>query len=208
MPRADAALAERAHPGSRPLPSRRREDVVELKGQASIVLPAPAEGVYEYLLNFTRHPEWTGNLARVWKVSAGPIAVGTVFRAQEWAPPVSLGRRLLASVFFVVGLAQGSRPYSEAEVTALEPGRRIAWVGRVRRRGGEFNRAEWEVLLEATSGGTRLTQRFRYFPQTAAARGMLGSLGGAAGIERGCAVNLARLKRVLEQRGASPPAPS
>ncbi len=165
-----------------------------------MTIDASAEAVYDYLLDFTRHPEWCANLSRVTQLTPGPIAVGTRFQAVEWAPPVALGRRLLSMVFFMLGLITGADSHSEAEITALEPGRRIAWTGRVRRRHGDFNRSEWLMTLEPNNGATRLRQHFAYFPQTAAARGMVASLDSARGIESATTANLVRLKQVLERR--------
>jgi uncharacterized protein YndB with AHSA1/START domain len=172
---------------------------MKITGTASVVIQAPAETIYDYLLDFTKHSEWNANISKVWQVSEGPIGVGARFHARESAPPVSLIRQLKSMAFFMAGLVTGTRPFSEAEITALEPDRRIAWVGRLARRQGDFNRAEWEIVLEPQPGGTLLTQRFQYFPQTAAARGMVAAIGGSRGIENACAVNLGLLKARLEQ---------
>jgi uncharacterized membrane protein len=186
--------------------ARKRYTIMKITGKATITINAPAATIYDYLLDFTRHPEWVANLGRVWKVSDGPIDVGTRFRAQESAPPVPLLKRLRSMVFFIVGLAQGANSFSEAEILALEPGRRIAWAGKVARRQGDFNRSHWEIVLEPRNGATYLTQHFQYDPQTAAARRMVAALGGAAGIEIACGVSLARLQAVLEQRMPQPSA--
>src|SRR3954454_10611171 len=103
---------------------------MDITGTTSILIQAPVETIYDYLIDFTRHAEWNANLTKVSQVSAGPIGVGARFRAQEGPPPVSLSRRLRAILFFMAGLASGAKSYSEAEITALEPGRRIAWVGK------------------------------------------------------------------------------
>ena len=171
-----------------------------------MTIEAPADAVYAYLLDFTRHPEWCANLSRVTQLTPGPIGVGTRFHAVEWAPPVAVGRRLLSMVFFIAGLVTGADSHSEAEITALEPGQQIAWTGRVRRRKGDFNRSDWSITLEPSNGATRLRQHFAYFPQTAAARGMVASLDSARGIESAATANLARLKHVLE-RGVANGAP-
>src|SRR6266478_4806257 len=133
-----------------------------ISGEVSQVVAVPVADVYAYLVDFSRHSEWTHNLDRVWQVSDGPVQVGTHFRAQEWAPPVSRARRLASMVFFIAGLAQGARAYSESEITDLEPDRRIAWSAWVPGRRGEFNRSEWELVLTPTDAGTstRIDQRF------------------------------------------------
>jgi uncharacterized membrane protein len=172
--------------------------VAELVGETSVVINQPAQAIYDYLADFTRHPEWVANLAKVTQVSAGPIAVGTIFHAQESAPPVPLLRKLNMMRYFITGLISGVKPYSEAEITALEPGKRIAWRAGLRKGQGWFNRAEWELILQAQGQGTRVTQRFRYLPQTATAARMVGAAG-EGGIAQACTVSLQRLKNVLEQ---------
>jgi uncharacterized protein YndB with AHSA1/START domain len=171
---------------------------LDISGETSILIQAPAEAIYDYLLDFSRHPEWAANIGKVQKMSEGPTGVGTTFRAQEGPPPVSLGRKLHSMLFFILGMMQGAKSYSEAEITALEPGRRLVWAGRVRRGQGEFNRSQWEIILKPEKGATRLSQRFNYQPQTKAAERMVLALGGAPGIEAACAVSLARLKQRLE----------
>jgi uncharacterized membrane protein len=168
----------------------------DVVGDVSITIDAPASAVYAYLADFTRHPEWSRNLYRVTKVSDGPTVVGTTFRTSEGAPPVGRLKQLKMMFFVVVGIILGAKPYSEAELVALEPNRRIAWKARFPRRGGTFNQAYWWVELEEQGGATHVTQRFRYSPQTWAARRMVGT---AATIETGCAANLASLKARLER---------
>jgi uncharacterized membrane protein len=169
-----------------------------VSGEVSVRVARPPAEVYPLLADLGEHAAWANNLSRVDKVSAGPIAVGTRFRANEGAPPVSLQRRLASMLFFIVGLLRGANTYSEAEITALEPNRRIAWVAWVAGRNGEFNRAEWEFVLTPRDGGTQITQHFRYLPRTAEGAAMLQVLGGSRGIEAASASNLARLKVWLE----------
>jgi uncharacterized membrane protein len=170
--------------------------MAEIKGQTSVIIQVPAAQVYQYLLDFTRHPEWSQNLQKVTPLSAGSVGEGAIFRTSEGPPPLSSGQKAKMMFFFILGLLSGAKPYSEARITALEPDRRIAWQARLPRREGDFNRAAWEIILQPQNGSTLLTQRFEYSPQSWAARHMVGS---AEGIERACAANLARLKTVLEQ---------
>src|SRR5688572_15400452 len=96
------------------------DTALEITGETSILIQAPAETIYDYLLDFSRHPEWVANVGKVQKVSEGPTGVGTTFRAQEGPPPVSLGRKLHSMLFFILGMVQGAKSYSEAEITALD----------------------------------------------------------------------------------------
>jgi uncharacterized membrane protein len=169
----------------------------EITGETSVTIQAPAQKVYEYLADLGRHSEWVENLAKVWQVSPGKISVGTVFRAQESAPPVPTLPKMRMMFFFIAGLISGTKPYSEAEITALEPGKRIAWLAGLRKGNGWFNRAQWELILEPQAGATRVTQRFHYMPQNATAARMIGAAG-ARGIEQACGVSLQRLKQRME----------
>ena len=175
----------------------------DVSGKTSILIDAPAQEVYAYLLDFTRHPEWVKNLQRVRQESSGPIGVGTTFQTSEGPPPVPLPTRLRMMRHFIGGLLSGAKPYSQAEITALEPGKRIAWRAGIPRGQGYFNLAEWEFILQPQGEATRLIQRFWYKPQAPGAARMVGAAG-EGGIARACAINLARLKSRAEQQLAQP----
>jgi hypothetical protein len=104
---------------------------------------------------------------------------------------------------FIGGLLSGAKPYSQAEITALESGQHIAWRAGIPRGEGYFNLAEWEFILQPQDEATRLIQRFCYKPQAPGAARMIGAAG-VDGITRACAINLAQLKTVAEQGLAKP----
>jgi|JI10StandDraft_1071094.scaffolds.fasta_scaffold129245_3 uncharacterized membrane protein len=169
----------------------------EVTGETSVVINRPADEIYAYLADLTRHPEWVDNVSKVTKITDGPIGVGSVFITAEGAPPLPFWQKMNMMRHFIAGLMSGAKPDSEAEITALEPGRRIAWKAGLRKGDGWFNRAEWALILQPQAGGTLVTQTFRYQPQTATAQRMVGA-GGAAGIAQACNVSLQRLKAKLE----------
>src|SRR5581483_8862129 len=107
-----------------------------VEGEASVLIHVPSDRVFAYLLDFTRHPEWSTNLGKVRKLTEGPVGVGSRFEATEWAPPVGLPRRVLSSLFYIVGVLTGAGTSSQAEILALEEGRSITWLGRILRRSG------------------------------------------------------------------------
>jgi hypothetical protein len=175
------------------------EEIMEtIQGETEQVINVRSATLYVYLLDFPRHPEWASNLSRVSQVTPGPIGVGTVFRTQEGPPPGPLLTKVRMMRHFIGGLLRGAKPYSQAEITALEPGERIAWRAGVPRGEGYFNLAEWEFLFQPQGEATRLIQRFCYKPQTPGALRMVAAAG-AEGITRACAINLTRLKTVAEQ---------
>jgi uncharacterized membrane protein len=170
----------------------------DVVGQTSIMINAPVQEVYSYLLDFTRHPEWVKNLQRVRQESGGPIGVGATFQTQEGPPPVTFGQKLSMMFYFLTGVLSGAKTYSRAEITGLEPNRRIAWKAGVPKGNGYFNLAHWELLLEPQGQATRLTQRFTYQPQNGLAQRMVDAAG-ANGLEQACAVSLGQLKQRLER---------
>lgn len=169
----------------------------EIRGETTIVIEAPVTAVYNYLADFTRHPEWVKNVQKVTPLNGRQAGVGARFKTQEGVPPVGPRQKLKMMLHFMRGVFSGAKTYSIAEITALESGRRIAWRGGVPKGNGYFNISDWEVLLESQGKATRLTQRFCYRPQTAVAVSMIGAAG-AQGIEQACAVNLGQLKQRLE----------
>ena len=169
----------------------------EYKGQSTITIEVPIDRVYAYLADFRRHPEWAMNLSKVTQVTPGPVAVGTVFKAQEGAPPVQMGQKVKMMVSVTLGILGGAKPYSEAKITALESPDRIAWQAGMPKGAGFFNFAEWEFVLSTQGNATQLTQRFHWKPQTPTAERMVAAAG-AKGLEDAVAVNLTRLKHRLE----------
>jgi hypothetical protein len=169
-----------------------------IHGATELVITVPGAVLYAYLLDFTRHPEWASNLSRVSQITPGQIGVGTIFRTQEGPPPVPLLTKVRMMRHFIAGLLSGAKPYSQAEITALEPGERIAWRAGIPHGEGYFNLAEWEFILQPQGEATRLIQRFCYKPQAPGAARMVG-VAGVDGITRACAINLTHLKTVAEQ---------
>jgi uncharacterized protein YndB with AHSA1/START domain len=176
------------------------ETVMEtMQGETEQLINVPPAMLYRYVLDFTRHPEWVANLSKVSQITPGAIGVGTIFRAQEGPPPVPLLTKLRMMRHFIFGLLSGAKPYSQAEITALEPGQRIAWRAGIPRGAGYFNLAEWELILQPQGQATRLIQRFCYRPQALGAARMIAAAG-VGGIEQACTVNLVRLQAVAEQQ--------
>src|SRR5262245_28929701 len=109
-----------------------------IQGEVEQLIALPHSVLYAYLLDFTRHPEWSSNLSSVRTITPGPMRVGTIFRTQEGPPPVPFLTKLRMMRHFIGGLLSGAKPYSQAEITDLEPGRRIAWRAGVPRGDGYF----------------------------------------------------------------------
>lgn len=143
--------------------------------------------------------EWVRNLQRVRQESGGPVQVGTTFRAQAGPPPVALRQKVPMMVHFLTGVITGAKTFSRAEITGLEPNRRIAWKAGVPKGDGYFSLAHWEFSLEAQGQATCLTQRFVYQPPNSVFQRMIDAAG-AWGLEQACAASLDQLKQRLQRR--------
>jgi uncharacterized membrane protein len=133
--------------------------MAEFTGERTVLVQAPIETVYEYMSDFPRHTEWNHRPTEMIKVTDGPIGVGSVFRTKERAAsnlPWLL--RLLSPLMEVL---LGGTGYTEAEITVLEPNRRVAWNGAVPlKKGGFMVKAEWEIRLASQGEATQVTQWF------------------------------------------------
>ncbi len=169
----------------------------EMRGQTSIVIDAPIEVVYDYVLDFIKHPEWNYQPVKVTKTSAGAIGVGSTFETVERAPENTpwLANKLLVPLFTLI---IGAKPYTEAEITALTPNQRIAWQARAPVRNGYAMIANWEMVLTRQDNGTHISQRFHYTPQIFIAKMMVNEKL-AQQVTEECDRNLARLKGILER---------
>jgi hypothetical protein len=109
-------------------------------------------------------------------------------------------------LFPLIGKIIGAEDYTLAEITALEPNRRVAWKAELPLKNGGIGAAtDWEIRLQPQGGATFVTQwvHFRFYgsfaarvnPQTAAQQ---------AGDEM--AANLAQLKTILEAQPVEQPA--
>jgi uncharacterized protein YndB with AHSA1/START domain len=171
------------------------------KGERSIVIEAPCDVVYNYLSDFTQHPEWNYQPTEITKVTDGPMDVGTVFRTEE-RPPGKVPWIIRKVVMPLMLRFAGFQGYTEAEITALEPGRRLAWKAAAPlQNGGYFMKADWEILLEPQNGGTLVRQRYHYKPEHVLAKGAESERGVKSTVEEVDA-NLARLKEIVERRTA------
>jgi uncharacterized membrane protein len=140
--------------------------------ESAVDIAAPIETVYEYLADFTRHPEWSTGLEALAPVGNGPIAVGSELVATEKVP---------------------ARFTSHTRITALEPGRRIAWEA----WDGRTTHANWTFELAPYDGGTHLVQRAQFQPASLLGRLLLAAMRKRQ-IPKENAQSLARIKANLE----------
>lgn len=140
--------------------------------ESAIDIGAPVESVYAYLADFSRHPEWSTGVERVETAQNGPLEVGTEMTTAETVP---------------------GRFTSHTRITALEPGRRIAWHS----WDGRTAKVDWEFVLTPREGKTHLVQRARFQSTSLLGRILLAVMRKRQ-IPGENARSLARIKELLE----------
>lgn len=165
-------------------------------GERTITIQASPTAIYAYVSDLTRHIEWNHQPTAVTKITDGPLRVGSVFRAQE-QPPSNMNWFMAKVMPMMMGLIMGNKGYTEAEITILESGHRIAWQAAAPGRKGDLMRATWEIVLEPLAEATQVTQHFHFMPQHKMVDRLAnGTLAQQVGDE--VEHNLGLLKRVLE----------
>lgn len=140
--------------------------------ETSTDIAAPKETVYEYLADFSRHPEWSTGVAELAPVDEGPIDVGMELKATEEVP---------------------GRFTSYTRITALEPGKRIAWEA----WDGRMMKVQWAFELSSQNGHTHLVQRAQFEPTSLMGRILL-AIVRKRQIPKENAQSLAQIKANLE----------
>lgn len=142
--------------------------------ESAIDIAAPVETVYEYLADFPRHPEWSTGVEELVPVDKGPVTVGTELKATEKIP---------------------ARFTSYTRITALEPGRRIAWES----GDGRNMKVKWAFELSPHNGSTHLVQRACVEPTSLVGRILLAAIRKRQ-IPKENAQSLAQIKAKLEKQ--------
>ena len=97
-----------------------------------ISVQAPAGRVFDYVSDFTRHSEWSGNGLEVKKESDGPAAVGSTYSTTA---------------------KQFGTQREHSTVTEFTPGRAFAWDSR-----GALGRVHHWFSMSEDGGATTLTK--------------------------------------------------
>ena len=143
------------------------------EGQISI--DAPADRVYDYVADFTRHGEWGGHGLQVTKTTEGPVAVGSVFSTTA---------------------KQFGTQREQSTITELSPGNAFAWEST-----GALGRARHRFSLAGDGASTTLTKSAEIVEPTFLAK--LTSWKLAKDIPKGLHSDLANIKAHLEGHTAS-----
>ena len=162
--------------------------------EVSFTTAAAPDQVYEFLADLRRHSEWAGTLATVTQTSEGPPVIGATYRSMERMREGSEGEEA-----------------TYAELTALEPPRRIGWAARTEAPGGPMAmRSRWEFLIEPHGAGSHVTQRMRFDPPNLMSRVFLAVflpvadlMGGVGASSRMVKKNMARLEEKLAALAAA-----
>ena len=169
--------------------------MTEMTGKQAILIEAPVEQVYAYIADFPKHCEWNDGLVHMKRITNGPIAVGSQFHTEEKIPDDIPA--VMKMMMPMMNVMMGIKDYTEAEITAMEPNRSLAWSAGLPMRSGYMLRSTWELVLEPQGNRTLLTQSFRFMPQNMMTR-MMSNDAQALKIAQGVERNLAALKQIVE----------
>ena len=140
-----------------------------------ISIDAPAGQVYDYVADFPRHAEWSGNGLEVTKSTEGPIAVGSVFSTTA---------------------KQFGTQREQSTVTELSPGSAFAWESK-----GALGLARHRFSLTGDGGSTTLTKSAEIVEPTFLAK--LTSWKLSKDIPKALHQDLAKIKAHIEGHTAS-----
>jgi len=100
--------------------------------ESQITITAPAERVFGYVSDFSKHGEWSGHGLQVTKVGDGPVGVGTVYSTTA---------------------KQFGTQKEQSTITDIEPGKAFGWDST-----GALGRVHHEFTLSQTGSSTTLTK--------------------------------------------------
>jgi uncharacterized protein YndB with AHSA1/START domain len=175
--------------------------MAEFTAERTELIQAPIAAVYDYISDFPRHVEWNHQPTEMTKLTEGPVGVGSVFRTIEQTPKDMSW--LMKKIFPLMSKLMGVADYTEAEITALDPVRRVAWKAQAPlKKGGFLAKTEWEIDLASQGEATKVAQRvhFRFFNKMSERMNMETA---AAQTGEEMAHNLARLKQIVEAQAAT-----
>ena len=139
-----------------------------------ISIDAPADQVYDYVADFSRHADWSGNGLQVTKSTEGPVAVGSTFSTTA---------------------KQFGTQREQSTITELSPGSAFAWEST-----GALGRARHRFSLAGDGGTTTLTKSAEIVEPTFLAK--LTSWKLSRDIPKGLHSDLANIKAHLEGHAA------
>ena len=119
--------------------------------KGSVNVAAPAEQVYEFLADFSRHPEWDASTERIEQTEPGDAnGLGAKWKAYECLDALKSDRdrKPILDLAGNVGMAM-------REVRELVPGRTVAWHSYPVPRMGVT--ADYRFDIEATPDGSNVT---------------------------------------------------
>jgi uncharacterized membrane protein len=144
------------------------------KYEEQITINAPADKVYAYVSDFTRHGEWGGHELAVTKDGDGPVAVGSTFSTT-------------ASLF-------GTQK-EHSTITDMAPNTSFAWDS----KGSLGTAHHWFTLADA-GGTTTLTKGAEFTDPSTLGKMMSWKL--SRDVPKGFRSDLANIKSTLEAAGS------
>jgi uncharacterized protein YndB with AHSA1/START domain len=117
----------------------------------------PPEPVFDYLSDFTRHPEWCRDLVAMDKQEGTAVGVGARYETTE-------------------SMREGSRMKAKTscEVLTLDRPRLIEWSARTAASKGPMAmRSTWAFIIEPDGSGSHVIQRYSFQPPGPSSKVML-----------------------------------
>lgn len=146
---------------------------IMFNNSVSIDINASPETIYSYLVDFTRHAEWSSNVQRI-ELTAGEMGkVGAEYEARENIP------REMTTF---------------ARITALHAPTLITWQATDKR----VFKTEWSFEIQARGELSRLTQRVTFHPLNLMANVIL-YVFRVPRVEKENRASLERIKSILEK---------
>jgi uncharacterized membrane protein len=175
--------------------------MANLSYETSVVVEAPADVIYDYVADFPRHVEWCHQPQKMVPLTEGPIGVGSQFQTYEQGPSnMRFGQKVMFGVAMpVMKLMYGAQDYTVAEITALEPNKRVAWKAWApSTKKGDMMRMNWEIRLRPNGNGTEVEQHCEVAPPPESPLARMVNEDMATQSREEVSTNLQRLKSIVE----------
>jgi uncharacterized protein YndB with AHSA1/START domain len=153
--------------------------------ELSFATALPPEAVFDYLSDFSKHPEWCRDLVSMDR-QEGDRGVGARYRTTE-------------------SMREGSRMKSETscEILTLERPRLIEWSARTApSKGPMAMRSRWAFMIEPDGSGSRVTQRYSFQPPGPSSKVMLRVFSAVADIFGGMGASPKNVRKHAETLAA------
>lgn len=136
--------------------------------EVTVEINGPAEKIYNYVADLTKHTEWNHTPNKMTALTAGTARVGSQYKTEEgMASSMPLGQRIMFSVMMpIMRMRYKLERYTVAEITELKENELVKWQAHLPNKDGKkIMQMYWEIGLESNGNGvTQVTQRCHVDP--------------------------------------------